>query len=133
MGDNRILKKLLLDKLNIPYIRNMSTANMSDLIGDKKMMIDLSYTLSHLIVATLLVICLKKFNSILLAVLLSLILSYICYIEQTNIPIYMLPTFAIILYILDSTIMRSDKDVGCSNTFWKLPYFGILVYYIRML
>ncbi len=111
----------------------MSTANMSDLIGDKKMMIDLSYTLSHLIVATLLVICLKKFNSILLAVLLSLILSYICYIEQTNIPIYMLPTFAIILYILDSTIMRSDKDVGCSNTFWKLPYFGILVYYIRML
>jgi hypothetical protein len=133
MGDNRILKKLLLDKLNIPYIRNMSTANMSDLIGDKKMMIDLSYTLSHLIVETLLVICLKKFNSILLAVLLSLILSYICYIEQTNIPIYMLPTFAIILYILDSTIMRSDKDVGCSNTFWKLPYFGILVYYIRML
>ena len=118
----------------------MSTNNTDNLFIDKKMLIDMSFNLSHFVVATLLVICLKRFNPILLLILLSLILSYICYSEQANIPIYILPVLGILLYILDLIVISNNmNDVDTTwcqiikTSLWKLPYLGILSYYTRML
>jgi len=106
-------------------------------VSDPEKIKQTSYTLSHFIIATILVICLKKFNPILLLFLLTLMLIYLCYTEQKNIPIYMLPLFGLILYVVDSTIMTTNNDIlpigqKIKNTLWKLPYYGVLMYYVML-
>jgi len=106
-------------------------------VNDPEKIKQTGYTLSHFIIATIFVVCLKKFNPILLLVLLTLMLIYLCYTEQTNIPIYMLPLFGLILYVADSTIMATNNDIlsisqKIKNTLWKLPYYGILIYYVML-
>jgi len=111
---------------------------------EPKCAIDMIYLLSHIIIATILVLCLKKINPILLFVLLTTMLGYISYEERDNMPIYLLVTFGLVMYFIDLLIMRDkfqDQPNKSTtpmtsiinilyNTIWKIPYYGILIYYI---
>lgn len=96
------------------------------------------YVLSHIVVATILVLCLKKFQPLLLAGLLIAMLTYIGVSERQKLSIYALPTIAIIMYSLDFFIMSNNSPDNKNktnwqillNTLWKLPYYGIISYYL---
>ncbi len=102
---------------------------------DSQQIKQISYTLSHFVIATILILCLKKYNPILLFVLLASMLSYICYSEQLY---YMLPLLGFLLYIIDYTVMETnfnENSTFCQriqNTLWKVPYYSILLYYANL-
>lgn len=131
----------------LPNLNNMH--NASDLNSDnvsllstnnitKKYVLNMIYLLSHIAFASILVICLKNTNTPLLAVLLSLTLGYISYDEQHNMPIYTLFLVGSLLYFFDLFIIgKQSKDFEKTSilntlkrTIWKLPYYGILSYYV---
>ena len=82
---------------------------------------------SHIIATLVLTSCLKKYNPVLLTILLALILSYISYTEQVNFPIYTLFIFGIVIYVIDTFV----ANIGDENkNIWKVPFWGILIYYV---
>ena len=82
---------------------------------------------SHIIATLVLTLCLKKYNPVLLTMLLTLILAYISYTEQENFPIYTLLIFGIVIYVID--ILVANTGDGNKNI-WKVPFWGILTYYV---
>lgn len=104
----------------------------------KKYLLDMLYLLSHIVCATILVVCLKQNNPMLLATILFAILGYICNEEQTIIPIYTLPAVGFLMYCFDlfiigepkTTIKKSQGLTTLNTTLWKLPYYGIMSYYV---
>lgn len=83
---------------------------------------------THIIATLILTSCLKKYNPVLLAILLTLILGYISYNEQSKLPIYVLFVFGIIIYIINITTANICTEEN--NNIWKIPFWGILTYYI---
>jgi len=71
--------------------------------------------------------CLKKYNPVLLTILLCLILGYVSYNEQSNFPIYTLLIFGIMIYVIDAIVVNTG---GENISIWKVPFWGVLVYYI---
>ncbi len=115
--------------------------NMSPLETNKitkKYLFDTLYLLSHIAFASVLVICLKNTNPILLAIILSMMLGYISYDEQRTMPIYTLFIAGLLIYAIDLFIIgepkNSPKNISIlrrfGSTIWKLPYYGIMSYYI---
>lgn len=119
----------------------------------KENIIDTAYLLSHIAFATILVICLKNINTSLLTVLLSIILGYISYHQQNSIPIYTLFFMGLVIYLFDLFVISNSNNSNNStnskklfnfvkntnntsifhtlaSTLWKLPYYGIISYYI---
>lgn len=90
------------------------------------------YNYSHLVSSTVGVICLKNYNPILLFVLLLAQLGYITTMEAEimGLPKYLLFVCGFVLYIASEYIMNDRKFEINYNTFWKIPYFGIICYYI---
>lgn len=84
-------------------------------------------TVSHIIATLLLTSCLKKYNPVLLAILLTLIMGYISYSEQATFPIYTLFLFGIVIYIIDTFVANTGEE---NKNIWRVPFWGILVYYI---
>lgn len=92
--------------------------------------------LSHLIVAIILIIVLKNTNPLLLTLLLSLIVGYICYTIQETFPIYLLPAIGITIYsveLLVSTKPSQPLYTTILGSIWRVPYWAILSYYIVIL
>jgi len=109
--------------------------NVQNFINDNEKVKQTMYTSSHFIIATIFVLCLRKYNQLLLLVLLTMLLTYVCYTEETIMPAYVLPLLGLLLYIIDSTVMTiQDDSIHISqkikNSLWKLPYYGILMYYV---
>lgn len=109
----------------------------------KQQIVQILYLLSHIVFATILVICLKNINPILLFLLLFGILSYISYEEQQFIPFYTLFIIGAVVYLIDLFItkQRAFSEISIykhsvintlKNTLWKLPYYGILSYYLLL-
>lgn len=94
------------------------------------------YKYSHFISSTICVICLKKFNPILLFVLLALQLWYICKYENESIrmPAYLLLICGIVFYFIEEFVVNSNKNIDELKfnflTIWKIPYYCILLYYV---
>lgn len=107
---------------------------------DKKVILESLHMLSHLIVASLLVVMLKNTNPMLLTALLASMLIYISYDCNDKLPIYSLYTIGTIMYIVDflATVSYNPETLKYTTaniiykSIWKLPYFGILSYYIIM-
>ena len=137
----------------------------------KEKLLGLSYTLSHIIVASILVICLKNNKRILLAILLFSMLGFVSYTEQETIPIYSLLMLGTFIYMIDIYIINrqtepeiisvisgsepsnrvSEPEIISSSTtlneavkpqrqqssffdtIWKIPYWGILIYYENLI
>ncbi len=118
------------------HFDNMSLFSTNDVT--KKYLIDMLYLLSHIVFASILVVCLKNTNTTLLTIILSIILGYISYDEQHNIPVYTLFSVGCLMYFFDLFIMsKSSEEFGrvsllrtLKTTIWKLPYYGILSYYV---
>jgi hypothetical protein len=90
------------------------------------------YNYSHLISSTIGVFCLKKYNPILLLVLLLAQLGYITSVEAENMgfPRSLLFICGVVLYVISEYIMSENKLEINYQTLWKIPYFGIITYYI---
>lgn len=114
-----------------PHFDNMSLLSTNNIT--KKYLTDMLYLLSHIAFASILVVCLKNTNTTLLTIILSMMLGYISYEEQHNIPIHTLFSIGCLVYFFDLFIM-SDRMTSILNvlktTIWKLPYYGILSYYV---
>jgi hypothetical protein len=93
-------------------------------------------TLSHIVIATIFVICLNK-NPSLLFILLGAIMGYISYSNMDAIKWYVFPSLGLLLYIADILISKHQYD-GVTfldivfNTYWRMPYWGIMSYYIYL-
>lgn len=104
----------------------------------KKYILDTLYLLSHIAFASILVVCLKKINPLLLAVLLFAMLGYISYDEQRTMPIYTLVAVGTAMYCVDLFIVGDPKESlkkkstlrTLKDSIWKLPYYGIISYYV---
>jgi hypothetical protein len=101
------------------------------------------FVVLHIIVATIFIILLKNTRPITLTLLLTVILGYIIYSEKSNLPIYLLPSLGITIWLLDICItsntrvadlqnMISNEKV-LENNVWKIPYWSIASYYIVLL
>ena len=106
----------------------MSETNSNNSVFKNKNIIDSLYTLSHIIAATIFVICLKKFNPKLLVLLLFSILGYIAYSEKNTVSIYIPFVFGIIIYII-SNLLNDIKFKNIRTDLWQIPYWGIISYY----
>ena len=122
--------------------KTISTDNkINDCENDSGIPFDLLYFLSHIVMASILVVCLKKTQPLILTIILSGILGFVSYTEQSILPIYTLPIYGTAIYLLDFIIMTSYLPENINKTtfdlfyqtMWKLPYFGIISYYIIML
>ena len=102
---------------------------------------DIIYQVSHIVIATILVICLKKYNTNILALLLIAMLGYLSFEEQNNIPIYTLISFGLGFYLINMLIIESPFDElnmkmktnKLLKNVWQIPYYGIISYYIMIL
>lgn len=130
---------------SIDVNKNMET--IKNCIGDKKQIIAILYFFSHIVLASVLITCLKK-QPIVLTSLLSALLGYIIYSEINEIPYIMLPLIGLVMYIIDFFIMDDFEESQIINnnlnnniqnknalitfkkTIWKLPFYGILSYYL---
>lgn len=124
--------------LNIDDISKYPS-NKSGKIGlTKECVVDTLYLLSHIAFASILVVCLKNINPVLLFVLLMIIMGYISYDEQKRIPYYTLFIIGGLIYSFDLFITGNPKNSlkkssilhTLKTTVWKLPYYSILSYYI---
>ncbi len=113
----------------------MTDFKLENCINKEKIM-EISYLLSHIIVASILVVCLKNNKSLLLFTILSLMLGFVSYTEQNKIPIYLLALCGFIIYMLETHIINkpapndNNKVKKLLDTIWKIPYWAILSYYI---
>jgi hypothetical protein len=88
-----------------------------------------------------LAIFLKRKQPLILFGLLSAILAYISFTEKERLPFYILPLYGTIMYIIDFCIISSylTENINKSTlnvlerTIWKLPYFGIIMYYVSIM
>ena len=109
-------------------MEGLNNFSLNKLYDNHKNVLDAMYFLSHIIIATIFVYCLKKYKPFILTLLLFIILGNIAYYEQNTIPIYILPFAGFIYYFFDFTL---DKKCNLdNNNYWKFPYFSILTYYI---
>lgn len=105
---------------------------------DKEKIMEMSYVLSHIVTASILTLCLKNNKPILLFTILSLILGFVSYTEQNKMPIYLLILCGFVIYALDTYIINKppsndkNKVKGLLDTIWKVPYWGILSYYVML-
>ena len=90
------------------------------------------YTLSHLILAIILIYTLRKYNSVLLFSLLSCLLGYIIY--TSDMPFYVLPVIGLICWGID-LITNTEENIEIDptkkmkDTSWKIPFYSIIGYY----
>lgn len=106
----------------------MELINSNNFYNDNKNILDALYFLSHIIIATILVYCLKKYKPFVLTLLLLIILGNISYYESQSIPLFILPFAGFVYYFTDFVL---DKQCNLdNNNYWKFPYFSILSYYI---
>jgi Na+/serine symporter len=137
MSTKQTITPASINQTNIDYVDKLSNC-----IGDKKLLIDTGYMISHIIIASIFVTCLKRKNPLLLLLLLSLILSYMSYESQNERPLFVLILFGSMIYIIDMFIMNqdypNDNDIDSNNKktwinqLWKIPYYGILSHYIML-
>jgi len=111
-------------------------------IINKEILVDIGYTFSHIIGATILVLCLKQFSIPILTLLLSLMLGYLSFENMDSIPIYTMVLIGITMYLLNvivinDTCVESDRKdrvkKNLLNNLWQIPYWGILSYYLIIL
>lgn len=124
---------------------------LENCIGDKEWLLNVGYNISHIIIASILVIYLKNKLFILTFLLFSM-LFFISYTNSTThtIQSYRLLIFGTLLYFIDIFIMsestntsenKSDenlsnyvkdhaKSISWKTMIWKIPYYGILSHYI---
>ena len=99
---------------------------------------EMSYVLSHIVIASILTLCLKNNKPVLLFTILSLILGFVSYTEQNKMPIYLLILCGFVIYALDTYIINKppsndkNKVKELLDTIWKVPYWGILSYYVML-
>ena len=94
--------------------------------------------LSHIVIGTILVICLKTSRPIMLTLLLSLIVGFICYIIQESIPYYVIPAMGLAIYAIELTTNTMSQSQSISKptyltiitTLWKIPFWSIICYYV---
>lgn len=96
-------------------------------------LINILILLSHIVIGTIFVICLKNSRPLLLALLLSLIVGYISYSINESIPYYTIPTIGLVIYALELITDVGNNTpmyIKITNTLWKIPYWSIISYYI---
>ena len=131
----------IINKADIKQNIIEDTDSVSPLQSDKitkKYIFEMMYLLSHLAFASILVVCLKNISPVLLAVMLFIMLGYISYDEQYIMPIYTLSLVGTVIYFFDlfvvgepkNTIKQSSIIFTLKTTLWKLPYYGIISYYV---
>lgn len=121
---------------DLQHIENSSPLQSDNI--SKKYLLEMMYLLSHLAFASVLVVCLKNTGPVFLAIVLSAMLGYISYDEQNIMPIYTLPAIGTVMYLFDLFIVGEPKNVikktniifTFKTTLWKLPYYGIMSYYV---
>ncbi len=97
-------------------------------------LLETSQLLSHFIVSIILVILLKNWNPYVLTIILSFMLTYIVYNEQTNSE-YTYPLIGLFIYLVKVTI-ELFTDIEKRNLdyqtkeLWNLPFWSICSYYI---
>lgn len=106
-------------------------SDIYDTLGTK-LQLENIYNYSHLVSSTIGVLCLKKYNPILLFILLFAQLGYITSVEAEimGFPKSLLFICGFLLYISSEYIMNDSKLEVNYRTLWKIPYFGIVCYYI---
>lgn len=104
--------------------------NDINIFGDLNM--ENIYNYSHLVSSTVGVICLKKYNPILLFILLFAQLGYITSMESKILGLHesTLFIYGFLLYIVSEYIMNDNEIKINYNALWKIPYFGIICYYL---
>jgi hypothetical protein len=87
----------------------------------------------NFIIVFIFIFCLKKFNPILLALLLTILLGGIIGNSNTNL-MYFLPIAGLVLYIIKITVDQQEKYLSLTdkikNTIWNVPFYGIMAFYI---
>lgn len=133
-ADNK-LPEVTSTSITVPIVEK----KLEDYVGDKKIFLESAYMLSHLIIASLLVVFLKKYKPIVLSGLLSSMVIYLTFTEKDNLPVYLLPLSGITIYIIDTFIMSRyycESQMSQSlfqqiqDTIWRLPYWSIISYYV---
>ena len=99
---------------------------IEDCLIDKKILFNVAYTMTHIVIATLFVTCLKNTKPYILTLLLAIIVGVVTYDEKDNILFYMLPICGSLIYLLD--VLTSGKFN--LNTIWKIPYWSLVSYYV---
>lgn len=110
---------------------------------------ELIIKVSHICFAIISAIFLKQYNPMLLFGVLSIILSFVSYNEKENIPIYFLFVVGLLMYLIEfiiniNTVVNIDTEKNngiiknnfadtLKKTMWKIPFYGILGYYIKLL
>jgi hypothetical protein len=102
---------------------------------DLKTVSGVGYAYSHIIAALLITFCLKKYNSVLLTILLSLILAYMSYEAKDKFPIYTLIVFGVLVYVINMIVVDEYSENELLSTkiqksLWKIPFWGIISYYV---
>lgn len=113
---------------------------ITNCLGNKEAIQKTLYMLSHICFATIIVMFLKKYQPIVLAIILAGMLGFISYTEQTTFPIYVLPSMGVAMYLFDFFIISSYSEENINKTtldvlkktIWKIPYYGIIIYYVGM-
>lgn len=105
-----------------------------------KDLVNMLLLLSHIVIAVIFIICLKTSRPVLLTLLLSLIVCFICYTVQESIVWYMLPSIGIVMFALELFINNISPEqnkkpfhIRLISSLWKMPYYSILSYYIILL
>jgi hypothetical protein len=99
-------------------------------------LINMILVLSHLVVAIILIIVLKNTNPLLLALLLALMVAYICYQNRQIMPLYLLPAIGLLVYSLELLVSTKPNQpiyTTILGSIWRVPYWSILSYYIIIL
>ena len=128
------------DSTSLPEMKKIED-KLDNCIGNKKFTLDMLYFLSHIVLASILITCLKRTQPLVLALILSAILGYVSFTEQDKFPIYALPIAGLTIYLLDLTVISSylPENVNKTtldvvvNTSWRAPFFGIISYYVAIL
>jgi len=106
-------------------------------MSNKDQVLNELYSMSHIIIATILVVCLKRYNDKILTLLLLVMLVYLSYQEKNNIPIYTLFAIGTAYYLISMLVVRSPFDNEPNKKYidnlWQIPYWGIVSYYIIMI
>lgn len=113
--------------------------NLTNCFYDKSIQ-NAFFVMSHMIFSVTSVFFLKKYDPILLSIILSIILSFISYTEKKIIPMPLLFLMGFTLYFMDIFIVDfnnfdnvDDKLKSIKKTIWKIPFYGILIYYIKLI
>lgn len=102
-----------------------------------KELVNMLLLLSHIVLAIIFIICLKNSRPVLLSMILSLIVCYICYTVQEIVPWYLIPSIGIIIYGIEMVISNMSYDssklplhLKIIKSLWRMPFMSIISYYI---